>query len=121
MKLALVIALLAACVDELGSTDLSAPGIGEVIDPSLCGAYGLTCGNVYQFDEFPADNPLGLLELCVRKDDLPIAMAWFGPARPSTDPRFLAKGNLCRWRCPPPTRGCNAYGDPGHIGSCFCP
>lgn len=105
----------------IGSTDLEPPGIGAVIDPSVCAAYGYTCGKVYQFDDQPADNPLGLVELCVRKSDLETAIMRFGPAQSSTDPRFAA-GNLCLWCCGTgcPPRGCNAYGGAVEQTSCFC-
>jgi hypothetical protein len=78
----------------------------------------LPCGKVYEFDVH-AENPLGLLELCVPwllhpdRPTLAQAEAEFGPSRLSTDSRF-ASANLCWWQCPT-MRGCNSY------SGCYCP
>ena len=103
----------AALTSELGcATTVEPPvGAGVAIGEGLCPAYGFTCGKVYEF-ETPADNPLGLVELCVIEKDLAAASRIYGRARLSTDSRF-DEGNLCVWQCPS-AKGCNSY------GGCFC-
>ncbi len=120
---ALLALALAGCVTEvIEPKDVIEPedlvGIAEdycAADPTL------PCGKVYQFDNVPSpDNPLGLLELCVPQPNpadplrptLEQAIAMFGPARLSTDPRF-DDANLCWHQCPS-ARGCNSY------NGCLC-
>lgn len=84
----------------------------------------LDCERVYAFEAY-ADNPLGRVELCVRKDDLGIAEGLYGASELSPDPRFdqwklLGVEPVCWWQCPS-MKGCNAYGGAVGQGSCFCP
>ena len=74
----------------------------------------LPCGHVYQCDT-PADNKLGLVEICVPQFiDISAAEAQYGACELSTDERFK-DGNLCWWCCGEGcTAGCNAY------SGCFC-
>lgn len=114
-----IVVLLMGCTSVVEPEDVVDPtdlvGIAEQYcksDPTL------TCGKVYQFNEVPAENPLGLLEMCVTWPDHPdrpsLAQAEteFGPSMLSTDPRF-ENANLCWWQCPT-ARGCNSY------SGCYC-
>lgn len=78
------------------------------------GNYGAMCATVYAFDA-PAANPLGHVEGCVPDVYLDEAQAKYGPAHPSTDPRFAGVAMPpCIWTCPEVV-DCNAY------DSCLCP
>jgi len=72
------------------------------------------CGKVYQCDT-PADNPLGLVEVCIPQFmDVSAAEAVYGSCELSTDPR-LKSVNLCWWCCGSGCGpGCNSY------SGCFC-
>jgi hypothetical protein len=80
------------------------------------------CQRVYQF-ETPAENPLGLIELCVHENDRARAEAEYGASQWTTHMRFqsyylLGVEPICIWQCdyaPGPGFGCNAY------SGCYCP
>jgi hypothetical protein len=87
----------------------------SVLAEEYCMAHPtLPCGHVYQC-ETPAENKLGLTEICVPQFiDISVAEVQYGACTPSTDPRFDG-GNLCWWCCGEGcTAGCNAY------NGCFC-
>lgn len=84
-----------------------------------CRENNLDCELVYAFPQTFDTNPLGAVEMCVRKDDLAIAEALLGPGDISPDPRFdtwkaLGVQPVCWYQCPT-AKGCNAY------NGCFCP
>lgn len=74
----------------------------------------LPCGKVYACAT-PADNELGLIELCVPQFiDVSAVEAVHGECQLSPHERF-AGANLCWWCCGEGcTRGCNAF------DGCFC-
>lgn len=75
----------------------------------------LPCGKVYACAT-EADNPVGLVELCIPQFmDKSQAEALYGACELSPHERF-DDANLCWWCCGPGcTAGCNAY------SGCFCP
>lgn len=112
--------LLALTFAACSTGDIVETTTGESFQEQIereCREAGLTCALVYQFTT-PADNPLGLVELCVREEDRPVAEAEFGASMLSTHERFdsfLALGikQNCIWCA---GVGCNAY------SGCFnCP
>lgn len=115
MNHTLLFALCAAC-----ATDVDVPKTpGVLVGEQYCKALELDCGKVYEFAA-PADNPLGHVELCVLDEpQLELAVAKYGAAMLSTDPRF-DEGNLCHWCCPSPTKTCPEKGANAYSGS-FCP
>lgn len=125
MRQASLIALvLAACAQTLEQAQPEPDDLAGAAE-TYCKLHpDLPCGKVYQFDT-PADDPLGLIEMCVPQPYTdPVTMAprptleeaetMFGASMLSTDPRF-DRANLCWWCCGPGcTRGCNSY------SGCWC-
>lgn len=112
--------LLSGCFsDVVKPTDIVEPeDLTEIAEGYCKTDLTLTCGKVYGFPETPAENAIGMLEMCVSWPDNPErpslaeAEAEFGPSILSPDARF-ANANLCWWQCPG-LRGCNSY------NSCYC-
>ncbi len=103
--------LLAACGTEDAIEAATGETPMELIDRE-CKERMLDCQFVYQFETL-SDNPLGFVEMCVRKDDLPVAESMFGAYKISTDKRFdqwkaIGIQPVCWYHCPTGT-GCNSY------------
>jgi hypothetical protein len=110
--------LLAACQDVVREPVAEAFSPSDQIEQA-CKEYKFTCGRVRAFTEIPAENPLGLLEMCIRLEDVELAESEWGPSVLSPDPRFQPYKlwgiePYCVHDCPA-TTGCNAY------NGCYCP
>lgn len=113
---ALLIVALYACT----TSDVIEAGTGETLQETLdreCRERGLICARVYEFATV-ADNPLGLVEMCVREEDLAFAESLYGDSMFSSHERFqrfyaIGIEPMCVWCA---GFGCNA------LSGCFnCP
>lgn len=115
-------------ISSCTTSDAIEGATGESLQETLdreCRERGLICARVYEFST-PADNPLGLVEMCVREEDLALAESIYGDSMWTSHERFdryyaIGVEPMCVWCA---GFGCNAYGSPSPTPapSCFnCP
>lgn len=116
----LVVALIAWLLLSCTTGDVIEGATGETLQETLdreCEERGYVCARVREYTE-PADNPLGLVEMCTRDEDIELAESIHGASRLSTHERFerfaiLGVEPMCIW--------CEGFGGNSYSGSFNCP
>lgn len=111
--------LISGCATEVVKQET--PDLTDVAEAYCKANPDLNCGHVYACQTY-ADNPIGLIELCIPQEDpavnrptLEQAEGEFGSCELSPSPRF-SSSHLCWWCCGPTCgRGCNSF------SGCYCP